>query len=120
MPVVGADRGGFVTQLLDEAGYKGLEGAAVTNTAAVGGAGVALAVKLLAGEKVTTDASAPQPNTVLLVPVVASDDNDAGRKTLGGWLVDGLDPTWPLGLTIDGLDDLHPRAGHRLQGPGRK
>ncbi|MCU0478153.1 MAG: substrate-binding domain-containing protein [Chloroflexi bacterium] len=118
VPVVGADRGGFVTALLDEEGYKGLEGAAVTNTAAVGGAGINLALKLLADEKVETDASAPQPNTVLLVPVVAADDNDAGRETLEGWLVEGLDPTWPLGLTIEGWTTYTPEQAIDCKGPG--
>ncbi len=50
VPIVGTDRGSFTAQLLDDAGYAGLKGAAVTNTAAVGGAGVALALKLLKGE----------------------------------------------------------------------
>ena len=50
VPIVGADLGAFVEQLLDEENYPGLEGAAVTNTAAVGGAGVNLALKLLNGE----------------------------------------------------------------------
>jgi ribose transport system substrate-binding protein len=54
VPIVGADLGAFVAQLLDEEGYPGLEGAAVTNTAAVGGAGVNLAVKLLNGDEVET------------------------------------------------------------------
>ena len=48
VPIVGADLGAFVSQLLDATNYPGLEGAAVTNTAAVGGAGVNLALKLLA------------------------------------------------------------------------
>jgi len=120
VPVVGADRGGFVTALLDETGYAGLEGAAVTNTAAVGGAGITLALKLLAGEKVETDASAPQPNTVLLVPVVAADDNDAGRTTLESWLVEGLDPLWPLGLTIEGWTTYTPEQAIACKGPGEK
>ena len=55
VPIVGADIGAFVNQLLDEEGYPGLEGAAVTNTAAVGGAGVNLALKLLNGETIETD-----------------------------------------------------------------
>src|ERR1035437_4963372 len=46
VPIVGADLGAFVTQLLDPVGYPGLKGADVTNTAAVGGAGVSLALKL--------------------------------------------------------------------------
>ena len=68
VPIVDADLGGFVTQLLDPTNFPGLEGAAVTNTAAVGGAGVTLALKLLNGETVTTDPPASQPNTVLLDP----------------------------------------------------
>jgi ribose transport system substrate-binding protein len=116
VPVVGADRGGFVTQLLDETGFAGLEGAAVTNTAAVGGAGISLALKLLNKEDVeTADAL-----TVLLVPVVASDDSDAGRKTLESWLVEGLDPTWPLGLTIEGWTTYTPEQAIACKGPGEK
>lgn len=117
VPVVGADRGGFVEQLLDEEGFAGLEGAAVTNTAAVGGAGVALALKLLAEEEVETDPSAAQPNTVLLKPVIAADDNDDGRATLESWLVDGLDPTWPLGLQIDGWTTYTPEQAIACKGP---
>jgi len=117
VPVVGADRGGFVTALLDEEGYPGLEGAAVTNTAAVGGAGITLALKLLQDETVDTAADAPQANTVLLVPVVAADDNEDGRKTLDSWLVEGLDPTWPLGLTIDGWTTYTPEQAIACKGP---
>jgi ribose transport system substrate-binding protein len=117
VPIVGADRGGFVKALLDETGYAGLEGAAVTNTAAVGGAGVALAVKLLNGEAVETDSSAPQPNTVLLKPVLAADDNDAGRATLDSWLVEGLDPTWPLGLQIEGFTHYTPEEAIACKDP---
>ncbi len=95
-----------------------LEGAAVTNTAAVGGAGISLALKLLQEEKIETDASAPQPNTVLLVPVVAADDNDDGRATLESWLVEGLDPTWPLGLTIEGWTTYTPEQAIDCKGPG--
>ena len=120
VPIVGADRGVFVKPLLDPAGDPGLEGAAVTNTAAVGGAGVALALKLLAGEKVATDPAAPQPNTVLLVPVVADNGSDAGKKTLESWLVEGLDPSWPLGLTIDGWTTYTPEQAIACKGPGDK
>jgi ribose transport system substrate-binding protein len=101
-PIVGADLGAFVAQLLDPENYPGLEGAAVTNTAAVGGAGINLAIKLLDGTAVETDASAPKPNTVLLVPVVAENTSETGRTLLQSWQVDGLDPLWPLGLQIQG------------------
>ena len=57
---------------------------------------------------------------MLLVPVVASDDNDAGRKTLEGWLVEGLDPTWPLGLTIEGWTTYTPEQAIACKGPGEK
>ena len=118
VPIVGTDRGGSVTQLLDDTGYSGLDGAAVTNTAAVGGAGVALALKLLNGETVQTDPSAPQPNTALLVPVLADDQTDAGKATLKSWLVTGLDPTWPLGLQIEGYTTYTPEQAVACKGPG--
>jgi len=118
VPIVGTDRGGSVAALLDETGYAGLEGAAVTNTAAVGGAGVALALKLLSGETVQTEASAPQANTVLLNPVIADDQTEEGRATLQSWLVEGLDPTWPLGLEIEGFTHYTPEQAIACKGPG--
>jgi ribose transport system substrate-binding protein len=121
VPIVGTDRALFVEPMLDPAGYPDLEGAAVTNTAAVGGAGVNLAVKLLNGEAVQTDASAPKPNTVLLVPVVADNLTDDGKATLQSWLVEGLDPLWPLGLTIDGWTTYTPEQAippTGCKGPG--
>ena len=54
---------GSSTQLLDPTGFPGLKGAAVTNTAAVGGAGITLALKLLNGETVTADPPAPPSRT---------------------------------------------------------
>ena len=118
VPIVGADLGAFVKQLLDTAGYPDLKGAAVTNTAAVGGAGVALALKLLDKESVTTDPSATKPNTVLLTPVVAENVTDAGKALLKSWQVDGLDPNWPLGLKIDGWTTYTPQQAIACKGPG--
>ena len=118
VPIVGADLGAFVKQLLDPVGYPGLEGVAVTNTAAVGGAGVGLALKLLAGEKVTTDPSASQPNTVLLVPVGADNVTDSGKALLKSWQVDGLDPNWPLGLQIEGYTTYTGDQAVACKGPG--
>lgn len=118
VPIVGADLGAFVAQLLDEEGYPGLVGAAVTNTAAVGGAGVNLALKLLNGEDVETAADAPQPNTVLLDPVVADNASDEGRAVLESWQVDGLDPLWPLGLEIEGWTSYTPEEAIGCTGPG--
>ena len=118
VPIVGADLGAFVKQLLDPAGYPGLKGVAVTNTAAVGGAGVALALKLLGGEAVQTDPSASQPNTVLLTPVAADNQSDAGKALLASWQVKGLDPNWPLGLKIDGYTSYTPDQAVACKGPG--
>jgi ribose transport system substrate-binding protein len=118
VPIVGADLGAFVAQLLDEADYPGLEGAAVTNTAAVGGAGVNLAVRLLNGETIPTDASAAQPNTVLLKPVVAENTTDEGKQLLESWQVDGLDALWPLGLEIEGWTSYTPEQAIACKGPG--
>jgi ribose transport system substrate-binding protein len=118
VPIVGADLGAFVAQLLDTEGYPGLEGAAVTNTAAVGGAGVGLALKLLNGETVETAEDAPQPNTVLLVPVLADNISDDGIATLESWQVDGLDPLWPLGLYIEGLTTYTGEQAVACKGPG--
>jgi ribose transport system substrate-binding protein len=119
VPIVGTDRGSFTAQLLDAAGYPDLKGAAVTNTAAVGGAGVALALKLLNGEAVETDPSATQPNTVLLVPVIADNLTDAGKATLDSWQsVPGLTPTWPLGLEIPNWTTYTPEQAVACKGPG--
>jgi ribose transport system substrate-binding protein len=118
VPIVGADLGAYVTQLLDSEGFAGLEGSAVTNTAAVGGAGVNLALKLLNDETVETAADAAQPNTVLLDPVLADNVTDDGRATLESWQVEGLDPLWPLGLTIEGWTTYTPEQAVACLGPG--
>ncbi len=118
VPIVDADIGGFVTQLLDTAGFPGLEGAAVTNTAAVGGAGVNLALKLLGGQAVQTDPNASQPNTVLLTPVLVDNTTDQGRADLKAWQVPGLDPLWPLGLEIPGWTTYTPEQAVACKGPG--
>jgi ribose transport system substrate-binding protein len=119
VPIVGADLGAFVTQLLDPTGYPGLQGVAVTNTAAVGGAGVTLALKLLNGQTVTGDPSATQPNTVLLTPVAVDNLTDAGKTQLKSWQsVPGLNPTWPLGIQIADWTTYTPTQAIACKGPG--
>ena len=117
IPLVGTDRGGSVTKALDPTNYPSLDFSAVTNTAAVGGAGVALALKLLNGETVQTDPTAAQPNTVLLDPVLADNLTDAGKATLQSWLVSGLDPAWPLGLKVEGYTHYTPEQAIACKGP---
>ena len=119
VPIVGADLGGFVTQLLDPVGYPGLKGAAVTNTAAVGGAGISVALQLLAGQNVETDPTASQPNTVLLKPVIVDNLTDAGKTQLKSWQsVPGLNPTWPLGIQIANFTTYTPAQAIACKGPG--
>ena len=119
VPIVGADLGAFVKQLLDPTGYPGLKGVAVTNTAAVGGAGVALALKLLDKQTVTTSSPAAQPNTVLLDPVAVDNLTDAGKNQLKSWQsVPGLDPNWPLGIQVQGFTTYTPDQAIACKGPG--
>jgi ribose transport system substrate-binding protein len=111
VPIADADIGGFVSQLLDPTGFPGLKGAAVTNTASVGGAGITLALKLLNGETVTANPDAGRANTVLLDPVVVDNLTDEGKAQLKAWQsVPGLDPLWPLSLSIDGWTTYDPNT----------
>ncbi len=119
VPIVGSDRGGYVAQLLnDDGNFEGLVGSAVTNTAAVGGAGIGLALAILNGDAVETAEGAAQPNTVLLKPVLAENTSDDGQVLLASWQVEGLDPTWPLGLLIEGLTTYTPEQAVACKGPG--
>ena len=93
VPVVGADNSGFVAQLLDATNYPGLTGAAVTNPGSVGGAGVALALKILDGQ-------APADKITHLTPQVWDNVSDAGKAALTAASDPSLDPTWPLGLSV--------------------
>ena len=111
VPIADADIGGFVSQLLDTTNFPGLKGAAVTNTASVGGAGITLALKLLKGETVTANPDAGRANTVLLDPVVVDNLTDAGKTQLKAWQsVPGLDPLWPLSLSIQGWTTYDPNT----------
>ena len=75
VPVVGADNAGFVSQLLDSTKYPGLVGAAVTNSAAVGGAGVSLALQILEGQE-------PAQAKNLTTPVVWDNVTEEGKAAL--------------------------------------
>ena len=111
VPIADADIGGFVSQLLDPTNFPGLKGVAVTNTASVGGAGITLALKLLNGETVTSNPDAGRANTVLLDPVVVDNLTPDGQAKLKAWQsVPGLDPLWPLSLSIDGWTTYDPNT----------
>jgi len=111
VPIADADIGQFVQDLLNPTGYPGLVGAAVTNTAAVGGAGVSLAYKLLSGQTVTPSAGAGRPNTILLDPQLLDNTTDQGKADLQKWVtVPNMNPSWPLALTIPGYTDYDPNT----------
>lgn len=111
VPVVGADNVGFVSQLLDTAGYPGLTGAAVTNPGSVGGAGVTLALQILAGQT-------PDSNTVLLEPALWDNVSDEGKAALAEANDPSLNPIWPLGLSIDGWTTYTKEQLLACKGPG--
>ena len=90
VPVVGADNAGFVGQLNS---VEGLVGAAVTNPGSIGGAGVALAVKILGGEK-------PAEQTVLVQPELWENVSEEGRAKLKAAADPSLDPEWPVSISI--------------------
>ena len=90
VPVVGADNAGFVQQLLNE---EGLEGAAVTNPPSVGGAGVTLALQIIAGQT-------PAESTTLVQPELWDNTSDDGKAKLTAAADPDINPLWPLGLEI--------------------
>ena len=101
VPLVGADNAGFVTQLVNEPNFTG---AAVTNPSAVTGAGVVLALKLLAGEN-------PAETTVHVTPELWDNTTEEGKAALAAAQNPNLPELWPLGLTVKdwttySVDDL--------------
>ena len=108
VPIVGADNAGFVTQLLAADGPKG---AAVTNPPAVGGAGLNLALQLLAGQK-------PAATTVHVTPELWDNTTDAGKAALTAAADPKINKLWPLGLTIKDWTDYSKDDIIACKGPG--
>jgi ribose transport system substrate-binding protein len=128
VPIVGADLKGFVEQLLNLSGkYEGLEGLAVYNPAAIGGAGVKLALDALNGVthetttlKRTTADGVEHDIKVTLLPVPEAYDNttDAGRAKLAEIDVEGLNVLWPVSWSINGWTDYSLDQMLACKGPG--
>ena len=108
VPIVGADNAGFVTQLLAADGPKG---AAVTNPASIGGAGVTLALQILSGQK-------PAATTVHVTPELWANDDAAGKASLTAAADPSLPKTWPLGLTIKDWTTYTKAELIACKGPG--
>ena len=108
VPIVGADNAGFVQQLLD---VEGLEGAAVTNSAAVGGAGVTLALQILNGEE-------PAEQVTLTEPQIWANDTEEGIAQLEEAADPDINETWPLQYTLEGWTDYSKEDIIACEGPG--
>ena len=108
VPVVGADTGGFVKQLIS---VEGLTGAAVTNPGSVGGAGVTLALQLLEGEK-------PASQIVHVQPELWSNVTEAGKAQLVAASDPSLDPDWPVGISIPDWTTYSKDQIIACKGPG--
>src|SRR3954447_21695457 len=89
VPVVGADNNEFLKQLL---AVKGLSGVAVTNPATIGGAGAAVAIKLLQGKNVQ--------NWVKLTPQAWDNGTAAGKAKIKANFSPSRPPTYSARLQI--------------------
>ena len=115
VPIVGADLKGFVEMLLNKnGGYDGLTGLAVYNPAAIGGAGLNLALKALNGETIDSKDVTVKDSTgadkqikAIFLPTPESYDNttDAGKAKLQEIDVEGLNNLWPVSWYINGWTD---------------
>jgi ribose transport system substrate-binding protein len=108
VPIVGADNSGFVQQLLE---VEGLVGAAVTNSAAVGGAGVKLALQILNGEE-------PGEQITLTEPEIWSNDTEEGMASLEEANDPDIEATWPLQYSLEGWTDYTKEDIIACEGPG--
>lgn len=108
VPVVGADNAGFVSQL---ATIEGFEGAAVTNPGSIGGAGIALALRILKGE-------APAEKLVLVDPELWANTDDEGRAKIAEAQNPDLDPEWPVSVSIPGWTTYTTEQIIACNGPG--
>jgi ribose transport system substrate-binding protein len=109
VPVIGADNIGFVGQMIQ---YKdqGFVGIAVTNTPAVGGAGLALALSVLDGKK--------EPRVVRLTPLVYDNTTTAGMDWAKSVYDPKLDPEAPAYAGVPGYTHYTPEQEKACKGPG--
>lgn len=131
VPIVGADLKLFVGYLLNKDGkHDGLKGIAVYNPAAVGGAGVALALKALNGEDTGAVTKTVKDNAgndvdiqAVFLPTPEAYDNvsDAGKAKLAEIYNPDLQDLWPVSWYIDGWTDytfeqMNPPNGCKAPG----
>ena len=108
VPIVGADNAGFVGQLNS---VDGLIGAAVTNPGSVGGAGVALAIRLLDGEVFVE-------KVILVDPELWENGTEEGKANLAAAADPSLDPEWPVSISIPDWTNYSKEQIIACKGPG--
>src|SRR6266576_2946481 len=101
---------GFQRALKEHPGIT-IAGAAVTNPASIGGAGVTLALQILGGKK-------PAATTVHVTPELWANDDPAGKASLTAAADPSLPKTWPLGLTIKDWTTYTKAELIACKGPG--
>ena len=108
VPVIGADNNAFIGQLVDLK-PEGLTGAAVTNPASVGGAGLAVALDVLQHK--------PQPHVIKLTPEVWSNTSTAGLDQLKALHNPKLDPYYSVATEVKPYTTYTPSDIVACQGP---
>ena len=131
VPIVGADLKLFVGYLLNKDGkHNGLKGIAVYNPAAVGGAGITLALKALNGQDTGAVTKTVKDNAgkdvqiqAVFLPTPEAYDNvsDAGKAKLAEIYNANLQDLWPVSWQIPGwttytFEQMNPPNG--CKGPG--
>ncbi|HSS35226.1 MAG TPA: substrate-binding domain-containing protein [Patescibacteria group bacterium] len=128
VPIVGADLKGFVEMLLNkDGGYDGLKGLAVYNPAAIGGAGMKLALQALNGETIQSQEKTVKDSqgndvkikAIFLPPPEAYDNTTPeGLAKLKEIDVQGLNNLWPVSWYINGWTDYTIDQMLACKGPG--
>ena len=108
VPVIGADNNAFIGQLADLKAA-GLTGAAVTNPAAVGGAGLAVALDVLQHK--------PQPHAIQLTPEVWSNATADGMAKLQARHSAKLDPYYSVATDVKPYTTYTAADIEACQGP---
>lgn len=122
VPIVGADSLGFIQFLNGEGNgttvtpedVADLVGVAVTNPGTIGGAGVTLALDILAGNP-------PEERIISLDPALWSNQAEEGQALIAesAQLAElGINPLWPVALQLEGLTTYDAQDLIDCKGPG--
>jgi ribose transport system substrate-binding protein len=109
VPVVGADNNGFMGKAI-ELKDAGLVGIAVTNPPAVGGAGLSVALDVLAGKQ--------HPRLIHVTPAVYDNTTSEGLEWLKTNYDPKLDPTFPVYSTLKPFTHYTIEQQRACKGPG--